>query len=593
MSTSATAPTPPAASSSFTDDPVTAFANDVRLGRIVLGRLARRACERHLRDLETGPARGLVWHLPSALYAIRFFAFCRHSKGRLARRPIELAPWQQFIVGSVFGWKRADGTRRFRTVYEEVPRKNGKSTKLSAIGLLGLVADGETGAEVYSTATKLDQAKIIFNEARRMVLSSPELRRKLQVFKSVLTCEDTFSKFEPLGADSETLDGLNPHVVLVDELHRHRTRDLFDVLDTALGAREQPLIWIITTAGDDNPESVYAQENAYATQVLDDLVEDDDYFAIIFTIDEGDRWDDPETWKKANPGYGISVRPDDLERQARKARKSPAARAAFLRLRLNVRSAAGKGIARDTWKRNTEGPIDVASLHGLDCHLAIDVSSKIDIAALVAVFPPKEAAERWKVLCKFFVPGENVAERAGRDRAPYRRWIDERWIVETAGDLVDQAEIEAAAIEWHRLFRLHSCSYDPWNAAYLATRLTDAGLPVVQFDQTMKNYNAPCKELEELLVGDKLDHGGNPVLAWMSSNLRMIEDTKENKMPSKKHSTGRIDGMTGLLMGLGMARRLEGDANAWWNDPNARFFGGAPAGGGSNEPARPSPPLAG
>jgi phage terminase large subunit-like protein len=546
-------------------DPVTAYAWRVCAGKVPACRFVRLACERHFRDLEHGAKRGLRWNPGAALHAIRFFQYLRHSKGEWGGQPFELQPWQKFTVGSVFGWKRRDGTRRFRTIYEELPRKNGKSTKLAGVGLYGLVADREPGAEIYAAATKRDQARIIFGEAQRMVRAAPELREVVGWYKNNLSVEQTASKFEPLSADERTLDGLNPHVVLVDELHKHKNRALLDVLDTALGARRQPLLWIITTAGDDDPESVYAQENDYAIKVLEGVVEDDSLFAFLATIDADDRWDDPRAWAKANPGLGVSVKLDDLKRQALKAKKSPSAAVAFKRLRLNVRTAAAhRAIDMDVWAKNGLGPFDPDSLRGRKCFAGLDLSSKVDLSAFVKLFPPAEPGDRWRVVARFWMPSDTVIEKSDRDRVQYQRWIDDGWIEPTAGNVIDHAEITNAIIEDSRLFRLLGLAYDPWNATQLAVALQGEGLPVFEFIQGIRSYTAPTKELEAMLLGEKLDHGNNPVLTWMASNLSVQTDKNENRMPTKKHSRGRIDGMSALIMAIG--RSLSDDTGSVYED---------------------------
>lgn len=529
-------------------------------GRIVAGRLVRLACERHLRDLDKGPARGLVWRADLAAYAIEFFSYLHHSKGEWAGRVIELAPWQQFCVGSVFGWIREDGFRRFRVVYEEVARKNGKSTKLAGIGVYALVADHEPGAEVYAVATKKDQARIIFNEAQRMVRSSPALRSLVGVFKLNLSIDQTASKFEPLSADEKTLDGLNPHCILVDELHKHRSRALLDVMDSALGARRQALLWMITTAGDDSTETVYATEHKHATEVLEGLIEDDATFAYIATIDTTDRWDDPACWVKANPNLGISVKMDDLVRMATKAKHSPPAQAAFRRLRLNVRqSSVDHGIDMEVWKRNSRGPFDPANLYGRRFYGGLDLSSKVDLSAWVKLFAPTPSDPRWSVVARFWMPADTVAEKSDRDQVQYQRWIDGGWIEATEGNVIDHNEIAAAVMEDGRVYETLSIGFDPWNAAQLSVQLANQGAPMVEFIQGVRSYNAPTKELEALLLSNMIDHGDNPVLAWMAHNLRVTRpDRNENAMPSKKHSTGRIDGITGLIMAIG---RSMSDAN--------------------------------
>lgn len=535
-------------------DETTAYARAVVANEIVAGNLVKLACTRHLRDLELGAERGLVWNAPLAQWHISFYPkFLRHSKGEWARRALELAPWQKFIVGSVFGWERSDGTRRFRYVYQEVARKNGKSTMLAGVGLDMLVCDEENGAEVYATATKKDQARIIFDEAKRMVAMSPGLTDVVTRLKLNLSVERTSSKFEPLSSDENTLDGLNPHCILIDELHKHKNRALLDVMDTAVGARRQPILWIITTAGDDSPESVYASENEYATKVLQGVTDDDNLFAYIATIDKGDVWDDPKCWAKANPNLGISVKIDDLQRQVLKAQKSPQAQSAFMRLRLNVRSSSiESAIDMQMWSLNGGPRRDPAELKGRRCWGGLDLSSKIDISAWVKLFEPDEPGGRFIIVPRFWMPLDTLEQRIEKDRgAQYRRWVDEGYIEVTPGNVVDHGEIERAVAADNDEYDIQSVAYDPWNATQLSSKLHEEGVPMVEFIQGLRSYSEPTKELINWLVDKKLDHGDNPVLRWMASNLKTHRDKNENVMPHKLHSTGRIDGMTALIMAIG------------------------------------------
>jgi phage terminase large subunit-like protein len=334
-------------------DPVSAYAWDVLRGKVVAGGLVGRACERHFRDLADAEKKRLVWRPDIAISAIEFVEYCRHSKGEWAGSRIKLEPWQAFVRGSAFGWVRYDGFRRFRVVYEEVARKNGKSTSAAAVALKCLVADFEPGADVYSAATKKDHARIVFDEARRMVMRSEDLQKIVSVYRASLAVDTTLSSFQPLSSDDRTLDGLNPHAVIIDELHKHKNRAVLDVLDTAIGSRRQPLLWIITTAGDDNPESVYAQERHYAENVAQGNFQDDEWLVYIATLDPEDRWDDPAVWATANPNLGVSVKMDDLRRQCRAAKNNPARQMEFKRLRLNLRtSSTTQLITGPLWDEN-------------------------------------------------------------------------------------------------------------------------------------------------------------------------------------------------------------------------------------------------
>jgi phage terminase large subunit-like protein len=534
-------------------DPVSAFAWDVSREKVPACRLVRLAAARHFLDLEHGPSRGFRWRPELAVHVSRFFRLLRHIDGEWGGQRIELQPWQKFVVGSVFGWVNEQGLRRYRTVYEEIPRKSGKSLKLSGIGLYGLVADRESGAKIYSVATKRDQALLIFEPAQRMVRASPELRARVGIYKRNLSIDITASKFEPLSSDDKTLDGLNPHFVLIDELHKHRSRGVLDVMETALGARRQSLLWMITTAGDDNPESVYAHEHAYAESILERTIEDDSTFAYITTIDTEDRWDDPKAWAKANPNLGISPKVEFLEKEARKAKGSPAKLTAFKRMYLNVRtSAANRAVDMGVWAKNTLGPFDPASLHGRRCFGGLDLSSKLDLSAWVKLFPPEGEEDRWKIVARFWMPADTVLEKSDRDRVQYQRWIDQGWIEVTPGNVIDHGEIQSAVLEDCRLFDVASVAFDPWNAAQLSVSLLESGVPMVEFIQGIRSYNAPTKELDALLQAERLDHGNNPVLSWMANNLNISKpDRNENVMPSKRHSMGRIDGMTSLIMCIG------------------------------------------
>lgn len=432
-----------------------------------------------------------------------------------------------------------------------VPTHN--STMLAGVGLDMLVCDEENGAEIYATATKKDQARIIFDEAKRMVAASPALSEVVTRLKLNLSVDRTSSKFEPLSSDENTLDGLNPHCVLIDELHKHRNRSLLDVMDTAVGARRQPLLWIITTAGDDSPDSVYSTENDYATKVLQGVNEDDNLFAFITTIDKGDKWDDPIAWAKANPNLGISVKLDDLERQALKASKSPQAQSAFMRLRLNVRSSSiESAIDMITWSQNGGPRRDPADLKGRRCWMGLDLSSKIDISASVKLFEPDEPGGKMIVMPRFWMPLDTLEQRIERDRnAHYRAWVDDGYIEVTPGNVVDHDEIERAVAADNDEYKVQSVAYDPWNATQLSAKLLSQGVPMVEFIQGLRSYSEPTKEFLAWLLDTKLDHGNNPVLRFMASNFKTHMDKNLNRMPHKLHSTGRIDGITALIMAIG------------------------------------------
>lgn len=546
-------------------DPVTEYALAVTEGRIVAGPYARMSCLRHLRDLNDGHLRGLKWSPETANYVIDFSRFVRHSKGEWRGQPFIQAPWQKFSTGCAFGWMVQDESgwrRRFRTLYEEVPKKNGKSTRCGYLGLFGLIGDGEPGSEVYAGATARKQALLVFNEAKEMVRTSPELRKRIQVLTSNLSDEATFSKFEPIAADGDTGDGVNPHFAICDEIHRYKNRSLMNVLRNGMGSRRQPMFIIITTSGDDKPDTPYDEEHTYAIDVLKGALQDDTYFAYIACPDDGDDPFDPATWAKANPSLGISVKESDLAAQASLARNSPAALADFKRYRLNVRASDSEApINVETWKKNTSGPIDESLLRGRLCRTAIDLSSKSDITCVVHLFPPLNEGGKWTILPRFWVPEEGITDRARKDRAPYQRWVEQGFLKTTPGNRVDYRAVFEGLKSDRDNFKIVDVTFDPWNAGTLEADCTDAGMQVIEFRQNTASYSFPTKEFLGMVPDLMFEHGGNPVLTWMANNLRLVTDHNGNKMPSKKNTRARIDGIAACIMALGRALVSEDDSD--------------------------------
>lgn len=539
------------------------FCDGVIAGTRIVGSLVRLAVERHRRDLVEGPTRGLTFDREAAQHAIDFFGFLRHSKGEWANKVFVLSDWQCFIVAMLFGWKRADGTRRFREGYIEIPRKNGKSTLLSGIGLYLFFADGEAGAEVYTAATKLDQAKIVHSEAIRMVQASPLLRARIAVAKNNLSIVATHSKFLPVGADSDTLDGLNVSGAVIDEYHAHKTSGMFDILNTATGSRQQPLIVTITTAGSNKVKSPCGQKNEYCVRVLLNTSPDDDVFAFISTIDEGDDWRDEKVWAKANLNLHISAKVDDLRRKARVAAQMPSAQNSFRRLHLNQwTEQSERWLDLEVWDA-CEGAIPATDLHdalrGRVCYGALDLASTRDINALVLYFPPVDDEETGYLLCTFFIPAENITDRVQRDRVPYDAWKDDGWMECTPGNITDYEFIRAKIHEFAEEFALQQVAYDRWNATQIVTQLVDDGIEMVPFGQGFASMAAPTKSFEAKVLGKQLSHGGHPVLRWMAQNVSVKRDPADNMKPDKATSGEKIDGIVATIMAIGISELTVGD----------------------------------
>ena len=553
-------------------DSATQYANQVLSGKITAGKWVRLACQRHVDDLQRDD---IYFDADAANHAIQFFSFLKHSKGEWAGQSFELELWQRFIVASLFGWKKADGYRRFRIGYIEVSRKNGKSTLIAGIGLYLFFADNEPGAECYTAATKRDQAVIVHSEATRMVKASPALKKRIGIFKNNLHITNTASKFEPLGADSDGMDGLNIHGAIVDELHAHKKRDLWDVLETATGSRRQPLQIAITTAGVDQAGICYEQHQ-YVKQVLAGTVQDDTYFGIIYAIDKeekqgdevtapGDDWRDESCWIKANPNLGVSVKLDDLQRKANKAKEIPAAQNNFLRKHMDIWTQQfTRWVDLSVWDENFTRPVDDRVLRGRWCVGGIDLSNVADLTCWMMAFPDKDDPELVDLVLRTWCPEMRIYESKNRYRDQYQAWVKQGFLFTTEGNAMDYDFIRAQIAEDARRFDIDSISVDRLFQGYeFAQKLnvelggTEKAPRVIACGMGYLSMAGPAKELETRLLKRKLNHGGNPILRWMADNVSVSEDPAGNKKPNKATSQGKIDGIVSLLLCLDRLLRVK------------------------------------
>jgi phage terminase large subunit-like protein len=564
--------------------PAEQYARDVISGKIVACKWVRLACERHVHDLAHAHERGFVFDAEAAEYTLRFIGMLRHSKGKWGRGKgefLKLEPWQQFIIWVAFGWKRDNsdrwiekspdgmvqdtrGMRRFRMLYEEVARKNGKSTKAAGLGLFLAFADGEPGAEVYSAATKRDQARIVHKEAIRMVKKNAGLKKHIQVYKDNLNLEQTASKYEPLGADSDSTDGLNVHAVIADELHAWKNRELWDVLETATGSREQPMLIAITTAGLDR-RSVCFEKHEYTRKVLegwkDGTFEDDTWFGIIFTLDDGDDWRDESVWIKANPNLNVSKYLEDMRMKSKRAGQMAGALNNFLRRELNVWvQGSFKWMNMDKW-RACGGDVPALQmlrhLKGLTGYGGLDLSSNSDITAWVLAFIDED--DELYVHCRFWVP-EDALEvpphyRSPDDAKQLQQWVKDGYVEATPGAVIDHDFIYAQVEKDADGIDIDQIAFDRWGASSVVQNLEKQGMTMVNFGQGYQSMNPPMKELERLVLSKKIHHGNNPVLTWMADNLVARQDPAGNIKPDKEKSRDKIDGMVALIMALDLALR--------------------------------------
>lgn len=488
--------------------------------------------------------------------AVYFFENClKHVKGKWAGHRFILMDWQKNdIIRPLFGWKRADGTRRFRTAYIEVPRKNGKSTLSAGIALYLLFADGEPGAEIYSAAGDRDQARIVFSTAADMVARSKPLRQRAKVYKNSIVVPKTGSSYKVLSADAPTKHGLNAHGVIFDELHVQPNRELWDVLTTSTGAREQPLVVAITTAGYDR-NSICWELHDYALKVQRGVIDDPSFFSYIAAAPEDADWRDPKVWAMANPGLGQSVKLEYLAQEAKRAEQVPAYQNTFRRLHLNQwTSQESRWLDMAAWDE-TAGEVNPEELKGKTCYAGLDMANTTDIAAFVLVFPPQKGIDAYKVLPFFWIPGDNIQHRVSRDRVPYDAWVRDGYIQATEGNVIDYAAIRATIIELAKIYRIREIAFDRWGAVQLTQELEGEGLTIVPFGQGYASMSSPTKELLNKVLKKELHHGGHPVLRWMADNVQVRQDPAGNIKPDKARSREKIDGIVALIMGLDRAIR--------------------------------------
>lgn len=527
------------------------------------------AVQRQLDDLARAPSAEWPWIFDEARAEkpCYFIELLPHIKGKWAKegRPIELEGWQAFILTTVFGWVHRDtGLRRFREAYIEVPRKNAKSTLSSGVCLYMLAADGEQGAEVYSAATTRDQARIVFDDSKAMAERSPGLRVHcgVAIMQHSLTVAATASRFAPLAAEGSTLDGLNVHFACIDELHAHKTRAVYDVIDTARGAREQSLLWSITTGGTDRSGICY-ERRTHVVKVLGGVITDPALFGVIYTIDDRDDPFDPGTWAKANPNWGTSVLPDDMAAAARKAEAMPSALNNFLTKRLNVWvSGESPWLDMRAWDKCGDPALrDLAAHHGSRAWIGLDLAQKRDFAALSLVFetdmpvagPDGVHTPRrvWAVCTRLYL-NELAIQESGN--AHLQGWARQGYVQVTDGDLTD---FDVVADDLRRLcrdFDVQEIAFDPALSMYFAGKLIEEGLPLVEITQRALFFTQPLLQVENMVHEGILRHDANPVMAWMVSNL-VVKVSKFNELraPTKERPENKIDGPIAMLMALGRA----------------------------------------
>ncbi len=545
------------------------YAKAVTSGKKVAGKYVKLACQRFLDDLQRSD---LVFNAKEADRACRFMEKFSHVKGRWARdgERLQLGDWQCFIVVSLFGFFRKDGTRKYREAYIRVARKNGKSMLAAAIGLYMFVADGEFGAEVYSGATSEKQAWEVFGPARLMALRHPLFRGHYNVeinAKNMNVPEDN-SKFEPVIGNPG--DGPSPSLAIIDEFHEHKTWDLYNTMDTGQAAREQPLRLIITTAGTNYASPCFEKDDD-ARRILEGKFKDDAIFAIIFAADEpegdlpGDHWTSVNAMKKANPNLGVSVSRSYLEDQLGKAKRSPQAQAAFKTKNLNLWVSSGSAFLNSLdWARAGKSRLNIDDYRQWRCIFGLDLASRIDFVALVKLFFRFDDSERmqYALFPRFFLPEGRLEDDKSKQ---YAAWHERGYFETHEGDEIDFALLKDAILEEAREYGPSEIAYDPWRAIGLEQSLTNEGLTMVKIPQTIAHMTSPMDELQAA-VPTRLVHDNNPVMNWMMGNLVAREDTNGNKKPRRENPRNKIDGAVATLNAMNRAlAQPEAGLDDWLN----------------------------
>ena len=540
------------------------YAEQVVAGEILSCRWVQLACQRQLNDLARFKGKGSPYRFNPKLVdrdgrsfypADNLCAFIErlpHVKGPLAGESITLEPWQIFILSTVFGWVKSDGKRRYRRSYIEVPRGNAKSTLSSAVALYMLAADGEGGAEVYSLATTRDQARIVFGDAQTMARRSAGFRSRFAVNVGAHNMHvlASGSKFEALSAEGSTLDGLNIHFGCVDELHAHKTRTVYDVVETGTGKRDNSLLWVITTAGS-NRAGICYEARTFVTKLLNGVIEDDTQFGIVYGLDDGDDWTTENALVKANPNWGISVRPEILGPLQAKAMQLPSAVNNFKTKHLNEWVNADTAwMDMRAWDACGDSSLDIEAFTGQPCWVGLDLASKTDIAALMLMFQHPEISDAYVVFGKYYLP-EDTVQAAGNSQYP--GWMRTGRLTVTPGNVIDFGWIEADLLDLVSRFAVQAVAFDPFQATQLSTRMLAEGLPMIEVRPTVLNFSEPMKTLEALVLQRKLVHDGDPVLTWMASNVVAHLDAKDNIYPRKERAENKIDGIVALIMALSRA----------------------------------------
>lgn len=506
--------------------------------------------------------------------AVTFINNLSHTKGKWAGKRFDLLPWQEQIVRDLFGIVKEDGNRQFLTAYIEIPKKNGKSELAAAIALYLLYADNEASAEVYGAACDRNQASIVFDVAKQMVQMSRPLEKRSKIMgatKRIVNYSNA-GFYQVLSAETGTKHGLNVSGLVFDEIHAQPNRHLYDVLTKGSGdAREQPLFFIITTAGTDR-NSICYELHSKALDILNGRKKDTSFYPVVYGLSDEDDWNDEANWRRANPSLGHTIGIDRVREAYQQALDNPAEENVFKQLRLNMWTSSSVAWIPEHVYGKGNDPIQYESLKGRSCYAGLDLSSTSDITAFVLVFPPRFEEENYIVLPYFWLPEDTLELRCRRDHVLYDVWERQGYIKTTEGNVVHYGFIEKFIEDLSEIYHIKEIAYDRWNATQMVQNLEGMGLTMVPFGQGYKDMSPPSKELYKLMMEGKIQHGGHPVLKWMGQNVVMRQDPAGNIKPDKEKSVEKIDGIVALIMGLDRCIRHQTDGGSVYDERGILSF---------------------
>ncbi|HFI0087690.1 TPA: terminase large subunit [Streptococcus suis] len=506
--------------------------------------------------------------------AVTFINNLSHTKGKWAGKRFDLLPWQEQIVRDLFGIVKEDGNRQFLTAYIEIPKKNGKSELAAAIALYLLYADNEASAEVYGAACDRNQASIVFDVAKQMVQMSRPLEKRSKIMGATKRIVNSSNAgfYQVLSAETGTKHGLNVSGLVFDEIHAQPNRHLYDVLTKGSGdAREQPLFFIITTAGTDR-NSICYELHTKALDILNGRKKDTSFYPVVYGLSDEDDWNDEANWLKANPSLGHTIGIDRVRESYQQALDNPAEENVFKQLRLNMWTSSSVAWIPEHVYAKGNDPIQYENLKGRSCYAGLDLSSTSDITAFVLVFPPRFEEENYIVLPYFWLPEDTLELRCRRDHVLYDVWERQGYIKTTEGNVVHYGFIEKFIEDLSEIYHIKEIAYDRWNATQMVQNLEGMGLTMVPFGQGYKDMSPPSKELYKLMMEGKIQHGGHPVLKWMGQNVVMRQDPAGNIKPDKEKSVEKIDGIVALIMGLDRCIRHQTDEGSVYDERGILSF---------------------